>query len=79
MNTRFAAEDLLLSRAVNLKKDNYCILNIPHNLYDCYTPRSLYENVPLVEKKDGACYTLRANKRDSRDCINGTVISDTAK
>jgi hypothetical protein len=72
MNTRYAAEDLLLSRASNLKRDNYCFLDIPHNLYDCFTPRSIYENLQLQDKPDGRCYTLPVHKLDSSGCVNET-------
>jgi len=51
MNNRFAAEDFLLSPTVlgsNEVQQHYCLLFIHHNLYDCPTPPSLYETLPIT-------------------------------
>lgn len=48
MGNRYVAEDFLLSPTVLSNNDiqqHFCILYISHNLYDCPTPRSIYEDV----------------------------------
>ena len=54
MNNRMAAEDFLLSPTVlgsNDVQQHYCLLYIQHNLYDCPTPRTLYEMLPIAAPK----------------------------
>ena len=58
MANRYEAEDFLMKRQSGGRQARaYCVFRIPHNLYDCASPRELYVNRSLQLRQSPMCYT----------------------
>ena len=55
MGNRYEAEDFLL-RSRGRRSKSYCLFRIPHNLYDCPTPREIYANSSFALHPSPECF-----------------------
>jgi hypothetical protein len=75
MANRYEAEDFLFrplsSMNANIQPEHlsYCILDIPHNMYNCPTPRSLYINTIVDIRDDHNCLVPQNYIRNNESCI----------